>query len=133
MAKEETKKADFYVATDGNDGWSGSLESPNTAKTDGPFATLARARDAVRKVKERGQTKDIVVLIRGGRHYLKETVVFGLQDSAEEGYSITYAAYPGEEPIFSSGVKIEGWEELGRDIPEGFSSITRARRPMTSR
>ena len=127
---EETVKADFYVATDGNDSWTGSLESPNTAKTDGPFATLARARDAVRDLKNRGtrynQLKDIVVRIRGGRYYLKDTVVFGLQDSAEEGYTITYAAYPGEEPIFSSGVKIEGWQELGTDIPVGLSNMARS-------
>ena len=40
--------ADFYVATDGNDAWSGTLASPNAEKSDGPFATLQRARDAVR-------------------------------------------------------------------------------------
>ena len=43
--------ADFYVATDGNDAWSGTLASPNAAKTDGPFATLQRARDAVRETR----------------------------------------------------------------------------------
>ena len=40
--------ADFYVATNGNDAWSGTLPNPNDKATDGPFATLLRARDATR-------------------------------------------------------------------------------------
>ena len=44
----------FYVATDGNDDWSGTLPAPNEAGTDGPFATLARARDAIRALKQEG-------------------------------------------------------------------------------
>ncbi|HEY5912131.1 MAG TPA: hypothetical protein VJA21_16125, partial [Verrucomicrobiae bacterium] len=38
----------FYVATDGNDAWSGKLAAPNHAQTDGPFASLAAARDFFR-------------------------------------------------------------------------------------
>ncbi|MEJ7614356.1 MAG: hypothetical protein SQA66_12055, partial [Candidatus Fervidibacter sacchari] len=38
----------FYVAVNGNDSWSGRLPSPNRTKTDGPFATLQRALDAVK-------------------------------------------------------------------------------------
>ncbi len=110
-------KADFYIAIDGNDEWSGTLDSPNGAKTDGPFATLARARDAVRELKTNEKQNDITVLIRGGRYYLTKTLVFNLDDAAPKDHTITYAAYPGEEPIFSSGVRISDWEELGRDVP----------------
>jgi len=45
----------FHVATNGNDAWSGTLPEPNAAKTDGPFATLRRARDAVRAAIKAGQ------------------------------------------------------------------------------
>ena len=41
----------FYVAPNGRDAWSGTLAEPNGAGTDGPFATLARARDAIRQLK----------------------------------------------------------------------------------
>ena len=126
MARDESKQADFYVATDGNDDWSGELEAPNADRSDGPFATLTRARDAVRELKKRDTGKDIVVLIRGGAYYLRDTVVFGLQDSAEDGHTITYAAYPGEEPVISSGVKIEGWKELELR-PEGLPELARAK------
>lgn len=59
-------KADFHIAADGDDAWSGTLPAANAAKTDGPFATLAKARDAVRELKKEGAKKDIIVLIRGG-------------------------------------------------------------------
>lgn len=36
--------ADFYIAPNGNDAWSGTLAAPNTSATDGPFATLSRAQ-----------------------------------------------------------------------------------------
>ncbi len=41
----------FHVSPDGRDAWSGRLREPNAARTDGPFAGLARARDAVRAMK----------------------------------------------------------------------------------
>ena len=126
MVQDESKQADFYVATDGNNDWSGELKAPNADRTDGPFATLTKARDAVRELKKRDTEKDIVVMIRGGTYYLKDTVVFGLQDSAEDGHTITYAAYPDEEPVFSSGVKIEGWKELELR-PEGLPELARAK------
>ncbi len=40
----------FYVAVNGGDRWSGRLPEPNAARTDGPLATLAGARDAVRRL-----------------------------------------------------------------------------------
>ena len=36
-----------YVSPAGDDRWSGRLAEPNAAHNDGPFATLARARDAL--------------------------------------------------------------------------------------
>lgn len=44
--------ADFYVSTTGNDAWSGKLAEPNIGKTDGPFATVNRAKQAVRLIKK---------------------------------------------------------------------------------
>jgi len=40
----------FYVAPWGNDGWSGKQPEANAAKTDGPLATLQRAREELRKL-----------------------------------------------------------------------------------
>lgn len=111
-----SSKADFYVSTKGSDNWSGTLASPNAKGTDGPFATLEHARDAVRVLKKT-KSKDIVVLIRDGVYKLNKTVVFGLEDSGEGKTTVTYAAYPNEKPVFSSGKEINGWKKVTTDLP----------------
>ncbi|MGJ8650998.1 MAG: right-handed parallel beta-helix repeat-containing protein [Opitutaceae bacterium] len=108
--------ADFYVSPDGSDTWSGTLPDPVTGESDGPFATLERARDAVRDLKK-SQSTDIVVLVREGTYQLDKTVVFGLEDSGAGESTITYAAYPGEKPVFSSGREITGLEKVTGTLP----------------
>lgn len=108
--------ADFYLALDGSDEWSGTLAAPNVQGTDGPFASLERARDAVRELKKDKAT-DVVVLIRGGTYQLDKTVVFGLEDSGKGDATVTYAAYPGEIPVISSGREIKGWKQVNGELP----------------
>jgi hypothetical protein len=96
-------QADFYVALNGNDFWSGTLPSPNADKNDGPFATIERAQKAVRSLKQRvysekkppiekrfigsphkyGKGKDILVLIRGGYYSLEKPLNFCPDDGGE--------------------------------------------------
>jgi hypothetical protein len=57
--------ADYYIAPYGKD------SNPGTAAA--PFATLAKARDAVRKEVASGLTSNILVLIRGGVYQQAET------------------------------------------------------------
>ncbi|MDC0177902.1 right-handed parallel beta-helix repeat-containing protein [Polaribacter sp.] len=116
QTNSEAPSADFFVSTIGSDNWSGTLAAPNASKTDGPFATLEQAKDAVRKLKKQ-QSKDIVVLIREGVYQLRKTVVFDLKDSGEEKNTITYAGYPNETPVFSSGKEITGWEKVTKSLP----------------
>jgi len=101
--------AEFYVATDGAD------TNPGTKGK--PFATLERARDVVRTLNRAGHREDVTVWIRGGVYPLSKTVVFGIEDSAPEGHTVTYAAYAGEEPIFTSGANITGWKKLDTPPP----------------
>ncbi len=108
--------ADFYVSPRGSDTWSGTLASPNAQGTDGPFASLKKARDAVRDLKKRTLT-NIVTYIREGTYQLDETVVFGLEDSGEADATVTYAAYPGETPVFSSGKQIRVWNKVVGKLP----------------
>ena len=97
------EKADFYVATNGNDSWSGTLDSPNSDKTDGPFATIERAQKAVRELKAKvyfpkdepvekrwigsphpfGKGRDILVYIRKGNYALSQPLFFDAEDGGE--------------------------------------------------
>ncbi len=115
---------DFYVAINGNDNWSGRLPIPNAARTDGPFRTLDRARDAIRRLKKGGAVvKPLTVWVRGGRYALHEPFVLGPEDSGTEQYPVTYASYPGEIALFTGGVTIERWKRgpnslWSADVPE---------------
>ncbi|MBT8044721.1 MAG: right-handed parallel beta-helix repeat-containing protein, partial [Verrucomicrobiae bacterium] len=100
--------AEFHVSPEGNDAWIGSREQP--------FATLERARDAVRAENQKSANGDINVWIRGGLYPIRETVVFGLDDSGSDNRTIRYQAYPGEEPVLTSAVNITGWKQAG-EIP----------------
>ena len=87
----------YYVAPDGDDA------GPGTERR--PFATLARARDAVREDIQENRLP-VTVLVRGGTYYFDETLTFGPEDSGTEEGPVTYAAYPGEEPVISGGREI---------------------------
>jgi hypothetical protein len=109
-APSQPAAVSYYVATNGNDQWSGKLAAPNAGGTDGPFATIAGARDAIRALKaQAGLTAPITVQVRGGSYYLPQPLVFMPQDSGTQACPITYAAYQGETPIISGGAPITNW------------------------
>jgi len=101
----------LYVAPNGDDRWSGTVASPNAERTGGPFATIGRARDAIRELKaEHGGLKEPVsVQLRGGVYYLTETVTFTPEDSGTKACPISYMAFPGEEPQLVGGKRITGF------------------------
>ena len=108
----EVKAKAFHVAVNGDDGNAGSRVSP--------FGSIERARDAVRGYKSKHPTGDITVWIHGGTYQLKETLVFSLADSGNLNQRITYAAWPGEEPILSGSARVTGWKLLDhapKDLP----------------
>ena len=112
--------AAFFVAPDGNDRWSGRLAAPNAAGNDGPFATLARARDAVREVKTTGAVQEpITVMVRGGKYYLDRTLILGPEDSGTQDSPVTFRAYPGEKPILSGGRRLTCWTPYKGKILQG--------------
>ncbi len=111
--------AHLYVASDGSDSWSGTLASPNAQGTDGPFATLEQARDAVRalKVKQALPQEGAVILVRGGDYYRETSFLLGPEDSAPEGGCIRYAAYPDEHP------RLLGGKPVGPFVPVSDATV----------
>ncbi|OGV63425.1 MAG: hypothetical protein A3K19_30750 [Lentisphaerae bacterium RIFOXYB12_FULL_65_16] len=102
----------YYVAPAGNDAWSGLVAEPNAARTDGPFATVEKGRDAIRQSKaaNAGLKQPVTVLLRGGVYRLAAPLVFTAADSGTKDVPITYEAYPGEQPVLSGGRRINGWQ-----------------------
>jgi parallel beta-helix repeat protein len=106
----------FYVATNGNDRHSGTLAAPMSDLTDGPFATIQRAQQAIRQLKQQqggSLQQAVTVMLREGTHYLSEPLIFTPEDSGTEVHPITYQAYSGEIPIVSGGRAISSWQQRG--------------------
>ncbi len=107
--------ATFYVSPSGNDAWSGRLAEPTAAGDDGPFATIARAQQAVRLEQQVGdRTGPIVVAIRAGLYELAAPLRLEPVDSGTAQTPIVYTAYRDERPILSGGRRITGWT-IGSD------------------
>ncbi len=94
---------DYYVAVNGHDA------NPGTSQQ--PFATITRARDAVRTLVARGLTQDVHVYIRGGIYRITEPITFGVQDSGTAAFGVHYEAEPGEHPVISGGKVISGFSQ----------------------
>jgi len=102
-AAQAAPQKEFYVAPTGNDTTGdGTLGSP--------FATVDRARTAVRAyVQSHTLTDDVVVYLRGGTYELSAPVTFEPEDSGKDGHRVVYRNMPGEDPILSGGTTVTGW------------------------
>jgi len=100
----------LYVAPWGNDAWAGTLPAPNKAGLNGPFQTLQRARDEIRKLKAAGQLgAGITVRVRTGLYQLPQTLALEAQDSGTAEAPIVYCAFPGEKPIITGARAVNGF------------------------
>lgn len=99
------QELNFYVSATGNDASGGT--SPSAA-----FATLERAKQAVRQAKENNRNiTSVNVYIKGGDYQLAQPLVFKPEDSGTENMQITWQAMPGEKVQISGGEKISGWKK----------------------
>ena len=107
----------FYVATNGNDNWSGRKSTINEAKNDGPFATLGKARNAIRRFKKKDKTKQsYIVIVRGGTYYLEKTFVLGMEDSGTKSCPIIYRAFENETPILKGSRGLNGFRKYQGNV-----------------
>src|SRR5438132_5767057 len=103
--------ADFFVATNGKDNWSGTLPAPNSTSTDGPFLTVSRAQTAVRTILKNpgSRTAPIVVMVRKGTYYQSGPLSFTSADSGTSVLSVIWQNFPTETPVISGGMRIKNW------------------------
>ncbi len=104
----------FYVAANGNNAWSGKLAAPNGEGSDGPFATLQQARDAIRAIKVRGELPvgGIEVVVAGGTYTLDAPFELTEEDSGTPANRIVYRAADGAEVRLSGGIVIDNFQPV---------------------
>jgi hypothetical protein len=88
----------FYVSVSGKDSNPGTIENP--------FATLDKAKNAVRRISRQHQHDSIIVYVRGGNYSLKKTLGFDSLDTGVEDHPVVYSAYPNEEVHIRGSVSI---------------------------
>jgi hypothetical protein len=102
---------EFYVSPNGNDHNSGIKSAP--------FKTIIGARNAIRNLPEKERKQNIEVILGEGDYFIDETIVFGLEDSAPEGYKYTYRSAKNEKVLLSAGKKVKNWSLL-KDYPSSL-------------
>jgi hypothetical protein len=103
----------FYVSPTGKDSWSGTLPSPNAAATDGPFASLERARDAVRARKQAVSLPagGVTIWLRGGLYFRDKSLDLSSQDSG-----VIWSAWPGETVQIVGGKEVTNFGPVTGNI-----------------
>ena len=116
VGDQESTKGDFYISPEGNDAWTGTLSEPNRTGTDGPFASLERARKAASALRQAQSQHErehaITVMFREGTYILSSTVEFSRADSGSPGAPIIYENYPREVAVISGGMRVKNWKNL---------------------
>ncbi|HSU65453.1 MAG TPA: right-handed parallel beta-helix repeat-containing protein [Tepidisphaeraceae bacterium] len=121
VARAAVEPVNIYVSPDGSDQFSGTL-ARNTRRGDGPVASVARARDLVRAMKQGNGgklTHPVNIVLRGGTYWLPQPLVLTADDSGTAECPITYIAYERETPIVSAGRPVRGWDKAtlnGHDV-----------------
>jgi hypothetical protein len=107
----------IHVSPAGNDSWTGQANLPNATRTDGPLATLSRARDMIRQWKSAGALDEPVrVIVADGVYSITEPLLLTPQDSGTESCPISYESAPGASPVISGGKIITGFQPSGNGI-----------------
>jgi hypothetical protein len=118
----------IYISPEGNDEWSGRLSKANSQRTDGPAATITRARDIIRQLKaEKAIDEAIRVLIADGTYEMTKAFVLTPEDGGTKEYPVSYEAAAGAKPVFTGGKVITGfvqdrdgvWKVHLPDVAEG--------------
>lgn len=97
----------FYVAVNGSD-----MNAGTAAR---PFATLARAQQAVRREVAGGLQAPVTVHIGKGAYLLSAPLVFGPEDAGTAEFAVSYTANPGTTAVISGGRRISGWKRGAGD------------------
>ena len=95
----------LYVSPTGRDSWSGTTSVSSVH--DGPFATLERAREEVRKLKHKNLPKGgVAINLLGGIYSLDKSFELTPDDSGIEGSPIVYRAFKYDDVRLIGGKKL---------------------------
>ncbi len=110
--------AEFFVSPSGDDTNPGTQQSP--------FATLERARDAVRQLKQSSGLPEggVVVWLLEGIYQRQSTFELGADDSGEQDRPVVYRAWPGDVVRVLGAVQLQAqWFEPVEETSPVFERL----------
>ena len=96
---------EYYVSLSGSDKNTGSLTAP--------FATLEKARDAIRQDKINYPGSSYTVYIRGGIYHINKTIEFDKHDAGSDDAPTIFKPYKNEVVCISGGIAVPQ-ERIGK-------------------
>ena len=96
--------ADFYISVNGSDNNSGTKETP--------FASLERARQAVRSRKRENPKEKNTVILEPGIYPRTQTFLLTAEDSGLPEQPVTYRAADGGKVSLNGGIILSGFEPV---------------------
>jgi hypothetical protein len=98
--------SEYFVSTGGND------TNPGTQAQ--PFATLQRARDAIRELKKSSNPPraGVTVWIQSGTYYVNEPLMLTKEDSGTKNAPIIYRGQPGGQVRIVGGKQVKGFQPV---------------------
>ena len=112
---QASRRTVIYVSPAGNDQWSGLREKPDAQRQDGPVATLERARDIVRGLKQQegGVPRGgVIVELAGGTYELARPFELAAEDSGTLSRPVTYRAAKGQQVHLIGGKLLSGFQPV---------------------
>ena len=105
----------LHVSPRGDDAGDGSAKRP--------FASLERARDEIRALRQKGGLPPggAEVVVHGGQYAVARTFELSDIDSGSEASPIVFRAARGEKPVFGGGTRLTGWRVLSE--ADGYPQI----------
>ncbi len=98
--------AEFFVGPGGADSNSGTERQP--------FASFARAQQAVREARRANPSDAVTVTFKAGQYALAEPLVFtGVDSGVSAQKTVWYRAEAGREVVFTGGVAVRDWQVDG--------------------
>ncbi len=105
----------IYVSPAGNDSWSGA--NSTATGSDGPKATIAGARDEIRKLKSHGAlTGGAVVEVAPGSYPQLTTLTLTKVDSGSPQEPIIYRSATLKAAIIEGGISVRNWRDIDSSV-----------------
>lgn len=99
----------FFVSVLGNDHWTGRIAAPNPSRTDGPFASLERARDALR-IRHDPRGRSAIVSVGAGPWVRSSNLIIDSTAGGHRDHPVVWQGYAGADVRLVGGVRLSGWQ-----------------------